>query len=148
MLEKFIRQLIGYLTFGQRVHVLGSFSVDNPKNVQLGKNCAINQGVIIAARNKITIGNNVILSAGCMIIDAGFEVSTFFNGDSPEYHYKTSGIIIEDNVWIGAGSIILSGVVIGKNSIIAAGAVVTSNVPSFSIAKGNPARATIIKSDS
>ena len=45
---------------------------------------------------------------------------------------------IENDVWIGAGCIILKGVTIGKNSVIAAGAVVTTDVPSFSIVGGVP----------
>ena len=49
-------------------------------------------------------------------------------------------VVIEDDVWVGHGSIILSGVTIGKGSIIAAGSVVTGNVESYSIYGGNPAR--------
>ena len=53
-------------------------------------------------------------------------------------------IIIEDNVWIGEGAVVLGGVSIGKNSIIAAHAVVTKDVPQYSIVAGVPAK--IIKS--
>jgi maltose O-acetyltransferase len=141
-LGRLMRQAIGYYIFGCRVHVLGSFSVDNPGGVRLGKDCTINQGVVIVARNGILIGSNVILSTRCMIIDAGFEVESYFQSDPPEYEYKATGITIEDNVWVGAGAIVLSGVTIGRNSIIAAGAVVTRDVPSFSVAKGNPAKIT------
>ena len=49
-------------------------------------------------------------------------------------------VIVEDDVWIGSGAIILSGVTIGKGAIIAAGSVVTKDVPSCEIWGGNPAR--------
>lgn len=49
-------------------------------------------------------------------------------------------IIIEDEVWLGANSIILSGVTIGKGAIVAAGSVVTKDVPPYTIVGGNPAK--------
>lgn len=50
------------------------------------------------------------------------------------------GIIIEDEVWIGAEALILSGVTIGKGAVVAAGAIVTHDVPPYSIVGGNPAK--------
>ena len=52
----------------------------------------------------------------------------------------TSPIIIEDDVWIGANSVILACTRIGKHSLIGAGSVVTKNIPDYSVAVGNPAK--------
>jgi acetyltransferase-like isoleucine patch superfamily enzyme len=52
----------------------------------------------------------------------------------------TRQIIIEDNVWIGANSVVTAGVTIGKHAVIGAGSVVTKDIPPFSVAVGNPAR--------
>jgi acetyltransferase-like isoleucine patch superfamily enzyme len=49
-------------------------------------------------------------------------------------------MVIEDDVWIGAGAIILPGVRIGRHSVIAAGSVVTKSVDAYSVYAGNPAR--------
>lgn len=49
-------------------------------------------------------------------------------------------IIIDDDVWIGAGAIILTGVTIGKGSVIAAGSIVTKDVEPYTIVGGNPAK--------
>ena len=49
-------------------------------------------------------------------------------------------ITIGNNVWIGAGAIILPGVTIGNNVVIGAGSVVTKNIPAYSLAVGNPCR--------
>lgn len=58
----------------------------------------------------------------------------------PEDCRSKGAIIVEDEVWIGYGAIILSGVTIGKGSVIAAGAVVTHDIPPYAIAAGNPAK--------
>lgn len=53
---------------------------------------------------------------------------------------ESAPIVIEDDVWLGIGAIVLKGVRIGRGAIIGAGAVVTSDVPAYAIAAGNPAR--------
>ena len=75
-----------------------------------------------------------------MLLDAGFDVDKYLSFDTPDYEYKKSYIHIEDNVWIGAGAIVLPRVTVGRNSIIAAGAVVTKDVPPYVVVAGNPAK--------
>ena len=61
---------------------------------------------------------------------------------SGELFFKTKAlpIVVEDNAWIGGGSIILAGVTIGKGSVIGAGSVVTKSIPENSLAVGNPCK--------
>ena len=124
--------------FGRSVGILGNFTVLNPANVSIGSNCGVNHGVFILGANRIEIGSYVILSARCMLLDSGLELSKFSAAEFPSH--TSSFIKIEDGVWIGAGAIILPGVTIGKKSVVGAGSVVTRNVPPFTVVAGNPAR--------
>jgi maltose O-acetyltransferase len=138
VLKYIILQLYGFLIFKKRVPVLGFFKVENPKNVEIGDNVGINYGVYILGHNKIKIGNNIVLSARCMLIDAGLDVGRFAN-EFPVPHIDGE-IIIEDYAWIGAGAIILPNVRVGERSIVVAVAVVTKDVPPYTVVAGNPAK--------
>ena|SRR6056297_2732801 len=108
--------------------------------VEIGDNSRINGSCIHAYRN-IRIGKNCLIAANCQIIDGNGHDLSF---PDVENRINTTGdakeIIINDNVWIGANSIILPGVNIGYGSVIAAGSVVTKDIPSMCIAGGNPAK--------
>lgn len=88
----------------------------------------------IQARNGIILGNNVRIGPGVGLISAGH------NLDNYDQHLKSNPIRIGDNVWIGMNSVILPEVQIGNNVVIGAGSIVTSNIPTNSIAVGNPCR--------
>lgn len=87
----------------------------------------------------VKIGNDVILAQHVVL--SGLNHS-YENLDLPIHsqRVKTATITIEDEVWIGANSIITAGVSIGKHSIVAGGSVVTKNVPSYALVGGNPAK--------
>jgi acetyltransferase-like isoleucine patch superfamily enzyme len=96
-------------------------------------------GSAISASTTVTIGNRVLIGPGCIISDTdAHPVKVEDRTD----HTKTVSkpIIIDDDVFIGARSIILKGVKIGKGSVVGAGSVVTKDVPTFCIVAGNPAK--------
>lgn len=97
-------------------------------------------GSCLHAYSKISVGKNCLIAANCQIIDGNGHNISF---EDVSNRINTIGsakqIIIEDNVWIGANSIILPGVTIGHGSIVSAGSVVFDDVPPMSIARGNPA---------
>ena len=111
--------------------------------VTIGDHCLINHNNVIQAgkskNGRITIGNHV--HTGVNVIMYGFNHG-FYTRDIPtkEQDYIDAPITIEDDVWIGAGTIILAGVTIGKGSIIASNAVVNKDVPPYSIVGGVPAK--------
>ncbi|MDD2719902.1 MAG: acyltransferase [Gallionella sp.] len=141
-------QIYGFLKFGKRVTIWGMFTVVNPRNVHLGRGCSINHGVFLLGRDEITLGNHVTLSANCMLMDTGLDLSHYLASKTPNKVHIKSFIRIEDNVWVGAGAIILPGVTIHQNSIIGAGSVVTRDVPENVVVAGNPARVIRVLSPS
>ncbi|MEM9219323.1 MAG: acyltransferase [Cyanobacteria bacterium P01_F01_bin.150] len=96
-------------------------------------------GATITALTQVKIGNRVLIGSGVLITDNdGHPVAPKDRINSRDI--KTEPILIEDDVFIGARSIILKGVTIGQGSVIGAGSVVTKNIPPYSIAVGNPCR--------
>ncbi len=137
-------------------------------NVKIGKGTTFGRGTVFYAPNETRIGNNVYIGKYCTLetdiimgddillgnnvgligkYDHDFTKVGVSIKDSPairdaDYDFKGKGlkVEIENDVWIGYGSIIVSGVKVGRGSIVAAGSVVTRNVPPYSIVAGNPAR--------
>lgn len=89
--------------------------------------------------NKIIIGKNVLIAQMVSIISDQYDYEKV---DSliKKGQIKGRNIVIEDDVWIGAGSIILPGVNIGKHSVVGAGSVVTKSIPQYCVVVGNPAK--------
>ena len=95
---------------------------------------------IRAAGGSIFIGKNSSIAQQVSLIASNHTVSNELPyKDSPWDECKT-GILIEENVWIGAGVVVLPGCAIGKNSIVGAGSVVTKSIPANEVWVGVPAR--------
>lgn len=111
-------------------------------NLVIKDNVGVSSAAIIC-HNAITIGNNVLIGGNTVIYDTDFHSLDFNDRNAvPEVvaNVKTAPVTINDNVFIGAHSIILKGVTIGKNSIVGAGSVVARNIPENEIWAGNPAK--------
>lgn len=117
-----------------------SLVVEAGAELRFGDNVSISNSAICCA-HKVVIGNNVMIGGGCRIWDSDFHPINHIQRElTPNSNFITKPVIIEDNVFIGGGSIILKGVRIGKNSVIGAGSVVTRCVGENEIWAGNPAR--------
>ena len=93
------------------------------------------------ARSVITIGKRVLIGAGACIWDTDFHpLDPILRQQHATRGAKFAPITIEDEVFIGARSLILKGVSIGRGAVIGAGSVVTKNVDAGEIVAGNPAR--------
>lgn len=129
---------IGHRTrFFKDVKITSVGEPGHPALVEIGKGCAIGDRTQIHAKEKIRIGNNVMISWDCAIMDRDFHG---VNGKKE----KSAQVVIEDKVWIGCHAIILKGVHIGEGAVIGAGAVVTKDVEAHTLVAGNPAR--VVKS--
>jgi acetyltransferase-like isoleucine patch superfamily enzyme len=97
-------------------------------------------GSCIHAHKSITIGKRCLIAGNCQIIDSNGHDLSFPNVERRGNREGASyPIVIEDDVWLGAGSIVLPGVRIGKGSVIVANSVVSASIPSMVVARGNPA---------
>jgi acetyltransferase-like isoleucine patch superfamily enzyme len=129
--------------------------------VTIGHSCSLSNHTVIHCREKVSIGNYVLISWNVLIADfdphslsvndriAEIErnKSVYWPGYRPDPtkgaytpRFITRPIVIEDGVWIGANATILKGSKIGRGSIIGANAVVSGEIPPMCIAAGNPAR--------
>lgn len=125
------------LKYGKDTFIDTPFRCDYGKHITVGKNFYANSYCTIIDVAPVTIGNNVMLGPNVQIITAGHPIHP--DSRNSKYEYGVP-ITIGDNVWIGAGAIILPGVNIGNNTVIGAGAVVTKDIPDGVVAAGNPCR--------
>ena len=86
--------------------------------------------------DSVAIGDNVKIGACVLITDTDAHPLDYLARRTSNDGTKSAPIVIEDDVWVGAHSIILKGVTIGARSIIGAGSVVTKDIPSNVIAAG------------
>lgn len=109
----------------------------------LGKAGYIHHDVYIDNIGYIEIGKNVVISTKAILLahDYSPRVKQLLYGGGEKYVHS---LIIGENVFIGAGAIILPKTVIGNNCIIGAGAVVKGIIPDYSVVIGNPCK--IVKS--
>ena len=141
------------LIIGDRVKVYTwtEFNIEPGGMLEVGDD-SILVGAVFMCAEKISIGKRVVVSYNVTIADSDFHprdpelrkmdaVANSPEGDkSKRPAVIARPVVIEDDVWIGIGAIILKGVHIGRGAKIGAGAVVTKNVPSGATIAGNPAQ--------
>lgn len=125
-------EISDYVKFYPNVR-LASRGIKQKALIKIGTSTAIGDRTEIHAGKEVIIGDRVMISWDCVIIDRDYHG---IHGDEE----KTESIVIEDDVLIGCRSIILKGVRIGKGAVIGAGSVVTKDVPSLAVVGGNPAK--------
>lgn len=107
--------------------------------IRIGRDSLIGEYNVIRGQGGVTIGDRVYTSPLVQLLAVNH---VFDDPTRPfvEQGLTAEGIVIEDDVWIGAGAIITDGVRVGKGAVIAAGAVVTRDVPPHTVVAGVPAR--------
>lgn len=110
-------------------------------DVRVGRDSYLNSGCVIYSGHGVTIGDNVLIAANCTLAATNHEfrdpaIPIRLQGFMP----GRGGIIIEDDVWIGANCVLLDGSIVRRGAVVSAGTVVRSEVPAYAVIGGNPWR--------
>lgn len=117
--------------------ILPPFYCDHGDGIKLGENVFINANCTFLDGGFIIIGDNTMLGPNVQIYTPHHPMDYVQRRDNKEYAYP---VVIEEDCWIGGGTIICPGVTIGARSVVGAGSVVTKDIPADCVAVGNPAR--------
>ena len=109
--------------------------------VVIGADCAINSGTVIYTGNGVRIGDAVLIAANCTLAPTNHAFADASRRIRDQgFQESRGGIVIEDDVWLGANVVVLDGAVVGRGTIVAAGAVVRGVLEPNSIYAGSPAK--------
>ncbi|MDB5959314.1 MAG: maltose acetyltransferase [Massilia sp.] len=133
--QRLLTDLLGAV--GAGVHLKPPLFVDYGSSITIGAGTFINYNLTALDVAAITIGADVQIGPNVQLLTPTHPVEP---GPRRAKWEAAKPIVIEDNVWLGGGAIVLAGVTIGANSVVGAGAVVTKNVPANVVVAGNPAR--------
>ncbi|MFH1086915.1 MAG: DapH/DapD/GlmU-related protein [Chloroflexota bacterium] len=107
--------------------------------ITIGRDCLVGEYTVIRGQGGVRLGDRVYTSPMVQIL----AVNHVFDDPTRSFVAQgitAQGIVIEDDVWIGAGAIVTDGVRIGQGAVVAAGAVVTQDVAPHTVVGGTPAR--------
>ena len=131
--DKYLKKL--FSSVGTGCVIKEGFRCNFGFNITIGSDCYINYNVTMLDSYRISVGNNVFIAPNVLISAVTHPLEA-----ANRRNLQGGTVVIEDDVWIGAGAIVLPNVAIGKGAVIAAGAVVTKDVPKNTVVGGIPAK--------
>lgn len=133
--QTILQQLLGKI--GQDSIIEPPFYCSYGQHTTIGNHVYLNYMCTILDNNEVRIGHHVMIGPVVQI----YTVAHAIGAETRIQGWETAKpIVIEDNVWLGGGAILLPGVRIGRNAVVGAGAVVSHSVPANTVVAGNPAR--------
>lgn len=118
---------------GRNVLIKPNVNIKYPWLLEIGDNVWLGEEVWIDNLAKVTIGNNVCLSQGAMLLCGNHDYK------KETFDLIVKPIVLEDGVWVGAKSVVCPGVTMKSHSILAIGSVLTKDAEAYGIYQGNPA---------
>ena len=123
---------------GERVNVEHGAWFGSGRGISLGDRSDLGMDALIMG--PLRVGADVMMGPRCVLISDNHAMDDTSRPMNTQGFVASRPIVIEDDVWIGAGVTVLPGVRIGRGSVIGAASVVTKDVPPWTVAAGNPAR--------
>lgn len=130
-LKTFLLKIFG-AKLGKGVVIKPSVNIKFPWKLQLGDYCWIGEGVWIDNLSDVSIGNNVTISQGALLLTGSHDHTR------ETFDFLSLPIILEEGVWIGAKAIVFGGVTCKSHSILGMNSVAEKNLDPYTIYKGNP----------
>jgi len=134
-LKVFLLRLFG-TAVGRGVVIKPGVNIKYPWHLTIGENTWLGENVWIDSLCAVTIGKNCCLSQGAVIITGNHDYKSI------TFDLKVSPVVLEEGVWLGAGSMITPGVTCYSHSVLSAGSVASSDLEPYFIYRGNPAAKT------
>ena len=118
---------------GKGVTIKPGVNVKYPWHLTIGHHTWIGENVWIDCLLPVTIGSNVCLSQGAVLLTGSH------NYKKTTFNLITAGVTLEDGVWIGAGATINLGITVASHAVLTSGSVATKKLDAYSVYQGNPA---------
>ena len=132
-LKLFLLKLFG-AKMGKNIVIKNNVMIKSPWYLTIGDNCWIGENVWIDNIDEVTIGSDVCISQGAMLLIGNHDYTV------PSMPYRNAPIVIHDGAWIGAQSVVCPGVVVDECAILTVGSIATKDLEAYGIYQGNPAQ--------
>ncbi len=129
-----------FIAAGAWLQVIDDGEPSDEVALRIGDDCAFAGGSVLSAVKSLTLGRNVVCARNCYIADHSHAYMAVGVAVVEQGLTDVLPVVIEDDVWLGQNVLVLPGVRIGRGAVIGANSVVHSDVPSYSVAVGVPAR--------
>ncbi len=121
---------------GKGLVIKNNVVIKSPWYITIGDNVWLGEACWIDNLDRVTIGSNVCVSQGAMILTGNHDYTC------SSFPYRNAPVTIEDGAWIGAKSVVCPGVTVHENAVLTVGSIATGDMEANMIYKGNPAMAT------
>lgn len=133
----------GGFVIGDRVLIARACLIQSKSDagtIAIGDDCSIGGQSTLSASGGIRLGRYVMVAGQCYIGGGRYHTERSGVPMMKQGIYSRGPVVVEDDVWVGAGARLLDGVTVGEGAVIGAGAVVSKDIPPYAIAAGVPAK--------